>query len=141
MVFGTFDMIHPGHEYLFQQARALSSDPYLVVSLARDGSVERIKGVHPRHSEVERRDAVAMHALVDEAILGDAEGYIEHIKSVAPDIIALGYDQKSEYTEHLVEDLREAGLVTSLVRLASLNPEHYKTSKILHNREISRQQE
>ena len=34
MVFGTFDMIHAGHEDLFRQARALAKEPYLIVSVA-----------------------------------------------------------------------------------------------------------
>ncbi len=51
MVFGTFDMIHEGHADLFRQARALASDPYLIVSVARDAVAQRIKGNRPRHSE------------------------------------------------------------------------------------------
>src|SRR4051812_42180342 len=94
MVFGTFDIVHPGHEDLFRQARALAPNPYLIVSLARDAIVERIKGKNPRNAEQVRRVAVAANPLVDEAILGDSEGYMEHIKQVAPDIIALGYDQQ-----------------------------------------------
>jgi FAD synthetase len=134
MVFGTFDMIHPGHEDLFRQARALAVDPYLVVSLARDASVVRVKGAHARNSESDRRLAVAEHPLVDEAVLGDADGYISHITAIAPDIIALGYDQDSEYTKCLTEDLRAAGLSTVVLRLAAYAPETYKTSKLLADR-------
>ena len=130
MVFGTFDMIHPGHEHLFEQARALAADPYLIVSVARDSNVERIKGFRPRKSEGARRAQLAAHALVDEAVLGDETGYLEHIKRVAPDIIALGYDQEGEYVERLQSNLKEAGLGAQVVRLKAHKPEEYKTSKL-----------
>ncbi len=130
MVFGTFDMIHAGHEDLFRQARALAPDPYLIVSVARDVVAERIKGFRPRHSEEERRNMVAAHELVDEAVLGDAEGYIGHIRANMPDIIALGYDQGGEYVENLEKDLRAAGMEPRIVRLSAFRPEVYKTSKL-----------
>jgi cytidyltransferase-like protein len=130
MVFGTFDMVHPGHEDLFRQARALAPDPHIIVSVARDVVAERIKGFRPHHSEDERRKTVAAHRLVDEAVLGDAEGYIGHIRATMPDIIALGYDQKGEYVERLEKDLKDAGMDTRVVRLEAFKPETYKTSKL-----------
>jgi|GEM_PF-493494 len=131
MVFGTFDMVHQGHEDLFRQARSLASNPHLVVSLARDSSVARIKGAQARRSETERLALVRAHELVDEAVLGDVRGYMDHIRAVVPDIIALGYDQTGEYVDNLETDLREAGLTTRVVRLAAHKPEEYKTSKLL----------
>ena len=44
MVFGTFDGIHRGHLHFFKQARGLVKNPYLIVSVARDVNVKRIKG-------------------------------------------------------------------------------------------------
>ena len=70
MVFGTFDMIHAGHEDFFRQARALAKESYFIVSVARDANVERIKGKKPRNSEIARQAALAGHALVDEVVLG-----------------------------------------------------------------------
>ena len=131
MVFGTFDMVHAGHEDLFRQARALAADPYLIVSLARASAVARIKGAQARRTESERLALVQSHELVDEAVLGDLVGYIDHITALAPDIIALGYDQEGEYVERLKEDLSQAGLATEVVRLAAFKPEEFKTSKLL----------
>lgn len=130
MVFGTFDMIHEGHEDFFRQARALAPDSFLIVSVARDAVVERIKGFTPRKSENERRDMVAAHSFVDEAVIGDEVGYIEHIRANLPDIIALGYDQSGEYVENLEKDLKAGDLSVRIVRLAAYKPEIYKTSKI-----------
>lgn len=131
MIFGTFDMIHPGHENFFQQARALANEPHLVVSVARDSAVKRIKGFLPRIPEATRLENVAAHALVDEALLGDEEGYVQHIRKIAPEIIALGYDQEGEYVENLEKDLYDAGLKTKIVRLRAHEPGKYKTSRLL----------
>src|SRR3989344_3634369 len=128
MVFGTFDIVHPGHESLFNQARSLAPDPFLIVSVARDNVVNRIKGFYPRNDEQARQDMLANHPLVDEALLGDTEGYVDHIVGAKPDIIALGYDQEGEYVDTLERDLVAAGLYTRLVRLASHKPDVYKKS-------------
>jgi cytidyltransferase-like protein len=130
MVFGTFDMIHAGHEDLFRQARALAPDSFLIVSVARDSAVERIKGITPKHSENERLALIAKHELVDEAVLGDEEGYVAHIVAQKPHIIALGYDQIGEYVDNLESDLRAEGLETKIVRLQPYQPDVFKTSKL-----------
>ena len=131
MAFGTFDMIHPGHEDLFRQARALADDPHLIVSVARDDVAERIKGFRPRTVEHSRRAQLAGHPLIDEAVLGQAQGYLEHILEARPDIIALGYDQQGEFVQHLADDLKAAGLDVAIVRLQAFGPETYKTSKLV----------
>lgn len=131
MIFGTFDIIHPGHENVFEQARRLAPDPFLIVSVGRDAVVERIKGFRPRNNEEVRRAAAALHPLVDQAILGDKEGSMTHIQEAKPDIIALGYDQRGEYVDMLERDLTNAGLHTKIVRLKAHQPERYKTSKLV----------
>ena len=132
MVFGTFDMIHKGHENLFEQARALMPNPYLIVSIARDAVAQRIKGFRPRNDEEARKQMLEAHPLVDEVVIGDSDGYIEHIKRAAPDIIALGYDQHGEFVDHLEADCKKAGLTVQIVRLQPFEPEKYKTSKLQH---------
>src|SRR3989344_5946032 len=47
MIFGTFDMLHEGHLDFFRQARSLAAGPHLIVSIARDASVARVKGAPP----------------------------------------------------------------------------------------------
>lgn len=131
MVFGTFDTVHEGHKNLFEQARVLGPEPYLIVSIARDDIVARIKNAEPKYSETERLRRVQAESLIDEALLGDSEGYIDHIVKMKPDIIALGYDQSGEYVENLEKDLRAAGLKTRVLRLKAHKPEIYKTSKLI----------
>lgn len=130
MIFGTFDMIHEGHESLFSQARALADAPHLIVSIARDSVVERVKGMRPRYAEAKRLARVSAHPLVDEAVLGDESGYVAHIARVMPDIIALGYDQTGEFVDSLERDLAAAGIKVRLVRLRAHSPHIYKTAKL-----------
>lgn len=130
MVFGTFDVLHAGHEHFFVQARALAKEPYLIASVARDLVAVRIKGSSPRHHESERLATVAAHPLVDKAVLGDEVGYVRHIVEEKPDVIALGYDQHGEYVDHLEKDLEEAELLVRVVRLKPHRPDVYKTSKL-----------
>lgn len=129
MIFGTFDMIHEGHEELFRQARALAAEPYLIVSVARDSAAKRHRGFVPKHTEDERRSMLAAHPLVDRAILGDSDGFITHIAQENPDIIALGYDQAGEYVDALEGELAKAHISPRIVRLQPYKPETFKTSK------------
>ncbi len=130
MVFGTFDMVHDGHIDLFRQARALAEDPVLIVSVARDSATARVKGTAPRRGAEERLALVRACDLVDEVLLGDERGYIEHISAAHPDIIALGYDQAGEYVDTLEADLQAAGVSVRIVRLHPFQPDIYKTSKL-----------
>ena len=130
MVFGTFDMLHEGHLDMFRQARALVPDPQLIVSVARDSATERIKGHTPKHTDLERLKTVEACNLVDEVVLGDRDGFIQHIVQADPDVIGLGYDQDSSYVRELQTELDRVGLATRVVRLKSFRPDIYKTSKL-----------
>lgn len=131
MVFGTFDMVHEGHVDFFRQARALAPKPHLIVSVGRDAVVMRVKGSRPRRSEQERHALLERNTLVDEVVLGQEDGYIEHIEEAHPDIIALGYDQAGEFVDRLERDLANAGVEVKVVRLNAFKPETYKTSKLI----------
>ncbi len=129
LVFGTFDILHEGHANFFKQARDLSDNPYLIVSIARDQNVIRIKQQPSYLSEQERLEKVQAHELVDQAELGALDDYISKIVELNPDIIALGYDQE-HYTEGLEQKLMDQGLKVEIVRLRAFEPEKYKSSII-----------
>src|SRR5437762_372631 len=116
MVFGTFDIIHPGHRNFFAQARALAADPYLIVSVARDKNAARIKGRVPRYTESQRAARLKKISKIDKVILGGIDDHLPHILKQKPDIIALGHDQKA-YVRGLRAALKAAGLKTKTVRL------------------------
>ena len=92
---GVFDLLHLGHvKFLEEAKRAGGEGCKLIVVVARDATVRRMKGVKPIISEENRRALVKALKVVDEAILGfeemDMGKVLENIK---PDIVAVGYDQ------------------------------------------------
>lgn len=127
LVFGTFDGVHQGHLNMFKQARRLSKNPYLIVSIARDQNVLRIKNKLPFNKENKRKKLVEATLLPDKVILGSLKNYLEHIAKESPDYIALGYDQ-IHYTENLKKDLKDRGLSPKIRRLKPYKENIYKNS-------------
>lgn len=132
MVFGSFDPLHDGHRSLFAQAKAKGN--YLIVVVARDQSIKKIKGARPAQSETERLKIVAEEPMVDQATLGYLYDHFKIIKKYRPEIICLGYDQKMEIRE-LKEKLAEFNLTPEICRLEAYQPEIYKSSIIKQNGE------
>ena len=128
LVFGTFDILHPGHASFLRQARKRGRT--LLAAVARDAFVSSFKGKPPRHSELERRRNLLASGLVDEAYLGDRRpGSYAIVKRLRPDVICFGHDQ------HLLEADLKAWLARSgerieLHRLRGYRPDIYKSSKL-----------
>ena len=55
MVFGTFDILHPGHINFFKQAKKYGN---LIAVIARDRTVKQVKGRLPKYSEKQRLKAI-----------------------------------------------------------------------------------
>jgi len=91
LVFGTFDRLHPGHEFLLREAKKRGE---LTVVIARDTTVKQLKGREPVQGEKERCRAV--QAVIPEAnvLLGDQNDFRKPLQEVRPDCVLLGYDQK-----------------------------------------------
>ncbi|MHA1273265.1 MAG: adenylyltransferase/cytidyltransferase family protein [Promethearchaeota archaeon] len=107
MVAGTFDIIHPGHIFLFKEA-AKYGEVYVVVST--DKNAERFKGQKPIIPEDQRLEVVQNIKNVKKAILGRADNNtLKTVEEIDPDIILLGPDQK--YDENtLKKGLEKIGL-------------------------------
>lgn len=129
MVFGTFDIVHSGHRNFFKQARKLAIDPFLIVSVARDKNVARIKGSPPHNPQLFRLHIVRSCPDVDKAVLGGFREHMPHIIKEKPDMIALGYDQIA-YVRGLRSELKRAGLATKVFRMKPYKPHLYKSSII-----------
>lgn len=93
MVFGTFDIIHPGHLYLLTEAKKLGD--FLTVVIARDQTVAEVKGKTAKHNEIVRLKNISELQIADKVILGNDGDKYQVIKEEKPDIIALGYDQRA----------------------------------------------
>ncbi len=91
MTGGTFDLLHSGHIFTFQQAKMLGD--ILTVVIATDKTVEKEKNRHPSKNQEERVKVVNHIKEVDVAVIGSEHDFMETINLIQPDIIALGYDQ------------------------------------------------
>jgi FAD synthetase len=127
MVFGVFDLLHPGHKNFLKQAKRLGD--FLIVSVARDKNVKKIKGHKPREAEKVRVQALKKISFVDHVVLG---GVTSPWSQAKPDIIALGYDQRSYV---LMKELKK---IAKVVRLKSYQPKKYKTKYLRTNTTIHR---
>jgi FAD synthetase len=135
MVFGTFDGVHKGHLNFFKQAKSLAKNSYLIVSIARDKNVLRIKKNLPLFSERKRLNLVKKTLIPDLVVLGGLDDYFDHIIKNKPDIIALGYDQK-EYVDELKKDLKSKGFGIKIIRLKAYKKSIYKNSLLKKDRFI-----
>jgi len=95
-VAGTFDLLHPGHVSLLEHASKLGR-VYVVV--ARDSTVEKLKGKRPVLSETSRLRVVGSVRYVYDAVLGDPEDMLAPVEKIKPDIIVLGPDQPFDEDE------------------------------------------
>ena len=123
MAFGTFDIFHKGHESYLKQAAKHGS--HLIVVIGRDKNVKIIKGKLPKNSENVRLKRVEKSGLSDLVILGNISDKYAVIRKHKPDIIAIGYDQRS-----FVEGLAKKFKKIRIVRLKPFKPSIYKSSKI-----------
>lgn len=129
MVFGTFDGVHKGHLDFFRQAKKLSQKSFLIVSVARDKNVLKIKGRLPFLNEKKRIRLLKKIKLIDKVVLSGIKNHIPHIIKEKPDIIALGYDQKA-YVKNLKKDLKNKGKRGSkTVKIVRLKPYKEKVYK------------
>jgi len=122
LCFGTFDLFHPGHISFLKQAQEYGN--YLVVVVARDENVKKLKGKYPLENEGERMKNIKESKLVDEIILGKKEFSYNIIKEINPDIICLGYDQQVD--KNKIKEIFNK----KIVRLLAYKENIYKSSKI-----------
>jgi len=119
MVFGTFDRLHPGHRFVIEEACRRGATH---VSVARDATVERIKGKKPRQPEEERARAIREVFPNVHVSLGDPDDYLVPVRETTPDLILLGYDQM------LPPGIALEDLPCRVERLPAYKPERYKSS-------------
>lgn len=122
---GCFDLLHPGHVHLLEQARSWCDR--LVVGLNTDASVKRLKGqARPIQAEAARAAVLASLATVDCVTLFDEDTPVELIRALRPDVLVKGAD----YT---VEQVVGGDIVLDYggqVRLAELLPGNSTTATV-----------
>ncbi|MBU1165097.1 FAD synthase [Patescibacteria group bacterium] len=122
IVFGTFDILHPGHLDFFKQAKKFAQK--LIVVVARDVNVKKIKHKKPLNNEKDRLKLVSELNVVDNSVLGNLNNPYKIIQKVKPDVICLGYDQKI-FTDNLSNNFPKI----KIVRLKAYKRNINKSSK------------
>jgi D-beta-D-heptose 7-phosphate kinase/D-beta-D-heptose 1-phosphate adenosyltransferase len=122
---GCFDLLHPGHVHLLEQARAVCDR--LVVGLNSDASVRRLKGDgRPVQQEAARAAVLASLGCVDLVCVFDEDTPEALLREIRPDVLVKGAD-------YAIDEVVGADLVRSWggrVMLAELMPGHSTTATV-----------
>src|SRR3546814_2251257 len=96
---GCFDLLHPGHVALLEQARAACDR--LVVGLNSDASVRRLKGsARPVPGEAARAAVLASLASVSRVVIFGDDTPLGLIGALRPDVLVKGADYPLRSAEH-----------------------------------------
>ena len=126
MVFtnGCYDLLHPGHVRLLEQARSLGD--VLILALNSDASVRRMKGSsRPLIAENERAAMALALAAVDAVTLFDEDTPRELIAEVLPDVLVKGADWS-----HFIAGREEVEAAGGRVLTVALEPGYSTTNLV-----------
>ncbi|MCW4045153.1 MAG: FAD synthase [Candidatus Bathyarchaeota archaeon] len=136
---GVFDLLHLGHVRFLEEAKkAGGKNAELIVIIARDSTVQEMKGRKPVMSESQRRTLVESLKVVDEAVLGfedfDIADVIERIK---PDVIALGYDQAA-MERQVREYIGKKGLNIKVIQVGKFEEDELDSSSKIRQKIVEK---
>jgi rfaE bifunctional protein nucleotidyltransferase chain/domain len=121
---GCYDLLHPGHIRLLEQARSLGD--ILILALNSDASVRRMKGPsRPVIAEDERAEMALALEAVDAVTLFDEDTPRELIAEVLPDVLIKGADWS-----HFIAGREEVEASGGKVLTVALEP-GYSTTNIV----------
>jgi len=121
---GCYDLLHPGHVRLLEQARSLGD--VLILALNSDASVRRYKGPsRPLIPENERAELALALEAVDAVTLFDEETPRELIAEVLPDVLVKGADWS-----HFIAGREEVEAAGGLVLTIALEPGYSTTNLV-----------
>ena len=121
---GCYDLLHPGHIRLLEQARSLGD--VLILALNSDASTRRAKGPdRPLIPERERAELALALEAVDAVTLFDEDTPRDLIGFVSPNVLVKGADWS-----HFVAGREEVEAAGGKVIAAPLEPGHSTTSII-----------
>ena len=122
---GCFDLLHPGHVSLFEQAHAACDR--LIVGLNSDASVRRLKGQgRPVQSEAARAAVLASLASVDLVVIFGEDTPLELIEALEPEVLVKGADYARDQVVGAEVVARHGGRVV----LAKIAPGYSTTGVI-----------
>jgi len=140
LIAGTFDILHPGHIFLINEA-AKFGDVYVVVST--DKNRAQYSGEAPIVPEQQRLELIKSIKNVKEAKLGRHDNdTLKTVEMINPDIILLGPDQRFS-VEKLQNALKMKGLNHITVRRLEEFYDKFKlfSSSLIKNKIIEKYKE
>jgi D-glycero-beta-D-manno-heptose 1-phosphate adenylyltransferase len=121
---GCYDLLHPGHIRLLEQARSLGD--VLILALNSDDSVSRFKGPsRPLLRETERAEVALALEAVDAVTIFDEDTPRDLIAELLPDILVKGADWS-----HYIAGREEVEAAGGRVLAIALEP-GYSTTNIV----------
>jgi D-beta-D-heptose 7-phosphate kinase/D-beta-D-heptose 1-phosphate adenosyltransferase len=121
---GCYDLLHPGHIRLLEQARGLGD--LLILALNSDSSVRRMKGPsRPLIQQDERSEMALALAAVDAVVFFEEDTPRELIAAVLPDVLIKGADWS-----HFIAGREEVEAAGGQVLTVALEP-GYSTTNIV----------
>jgi D-beta-D-heptose 7-phosphate kinase / D-beta-D-heptose 1-phosphate adenosyltransferase len=88
---GCFDLLHPGHVALIEQARRTADR--LIIGLNADASVRKLKGPsRPLQNEIARATVLASLRSVDAVVIFNEDTPLRLIEGLMPDVLVKGAD-------------------------------------------------
>src|SRR5260370_19713186 len=128
---GTFDLIHPGHIYHLEEAKALGD--LLVVTVTAEKFVSKGPG-RPFFNDKLRLKSLSALACVDYVVLIPFTTAVEAIKCVAPDIYCKGTeysDQRNDVTGNIGDDIETVQSLGGQMRY--IGSVVFRSSRLLNN--------
>lgn len=127
---GCFDLLHPGHRFLLEQARSLGKT--LIVGLTGDDAVRQLKGPgRPVVEESNRVRALANLEAVTYVCLFPELDAVAFLEKCRPDIYVKGGD----YTLETINQIERQSLVRLGCRIEILPKfENYSTTALLQSK-------
>lgn len=124
---GCFDVLHPGHVYVLNEARKFGD--LLIVGLNSDASIARLKGpTRPYHRFADRAAVLAALSMVDYVVEFDEDTPARLIECLTPKILVKGGDYSIDTivgAKHVISHGGEVKVVELL--------EGHSTTGILNN--------
>ena len=121
---GCYDLLHPGHIRLLEQARSMGD--VLILALNSDASVQRMKGpTRPLMTQRDRAELAGALSAVDAVTLFDEDTPRELIAAVLPDILIKGADWS-----HFIAGREEVEAAGGRVLAVALEPGYSTTGMV-----------
>jgi cytidyltransferase-like protein len=126
ITFGVFDGFHDGHKHFLYEASRHGD--LLMVVVARDAVIERLKEQKPQFTLKERIKTLKAQGIADIIVPGDRRiGSWQIVRHKKPDIVVTGYDQH-RIRESLEGVFTEEERFFKVVTIDPYEPEVYHSS-------------